>query len=186
MDPQLIALDELETCGMLGRGCSGHVMRARHRETDALYAIKVMNNVYDKAKRDQMLTEIRTLYSVESAHLVGFYGAYFQDHALSLVLEFCDVGSLDGVIHKRSQTMPEPILAAVARQMLLGLWQLKTAHHFHRDVKPQNILVQSNGAVKLTDFGLARALGDSQDMAQTFVGTFKYMSPERVQNEPYE
>ncbi|KAJ0409227.1 hypothetical protein P43SY_006724 [Pythium insidiosum] len=180
----VVSLDDLETCGLLGRGCSGHVVKARHRDTQQLFAVKVVNNVYDKAKRDQMLTEIRTLYSVESPFLVDFYGAYFQDHQLSLVLEFCDVGSLDAVIQRRAP-MPERIVAAMASQMLHGLLHLKQTHHFHRDIKPQNILVRADGKVKLTDFGLARELGHSQDMAQTFVGTFKYMSPERVQNEPY-
>lgn len=185
---KLISLDELETLGLIGRGCSGHVMRARHRHTDTLYAVKLVNNVHDKAKRDQMLTEIRTLYSVESPYLVDFYGAYFKDHALSIVLEFCEAGSLDKLLaqqHHR-QPIPERVIAAMAFQMLMGLFHLKQSHHFHRDVKPQNILAKTNGKIKLTDFGIARELGNSQDMAQTFVGTFKYMSPERVQNQPYE
>lgn len=183
---KLISLDELETLGLLGRGCSGHVVRARHLRTDALYAVKLVNNVYDKAKRDQMLTEIRTLYSVESPFLVDFYGAYFKDHALSIVLEYCEAGSLDKLISQQHYAIPERVIAAMAFQMLTGLFHLKQTHHFHRDVKPQNILAKANGKIKLTDFGIARELGNSQDMAQTFVGTFKYMSPERVQNQPYE
>lgn len=170
---------------MIGRGCSGHVLRAKHHRTDALFAIKVVNNVYDKAKRDQMLTEIRTLYSVESPYLVEFYGAYFRDHALSLVLEYCEAGSLDQLLRKHALGLPERVIAAMAFQMLMGLLHLKQTHHFHRDIKPQNILVKPTGSVKLTDFGIARELGNSQDMAQTFVGTFKYMSPERVENRPY-
>lgn len=183
---KLISLDELETLGLLGRGCSGHVVRARHLRTDTLYAVKLVNNVYDKSKRDQMLTEIRTLYSVESPYLVDFYGAYFKDHALSIVLEYCEAGSLDKLIAKQRVQIPERVIAAMAFQMLMGLFHLKQTHHFHRDVKPQNILAKANGKIKLTDFGIARELGNSQDMAQTFVGTFKYMSPERVQNQPYE
>lgn len=184
---QIISLDELEPCGLVGRGCSGQVFRARHRATGAVYVIKVVNNVYDKAKRDQMLTEIRTLYSVESPFLVDFFGAFFKDHALSLVLEYCELGSLDRIISATGgRGIPEPVVAQMAFQILSGLAHLKKTHHFHRDIKPQNILVQSKGEIKLTDFGIARELGNSFDMANTFVGTFKYMSPERVQNEPYE
>ncbi|KAF1331614.1 Ste/ste7 protein kinase, partial [Globisporangium splendens] len=182
----LISLDELETSGLIGRGCSGHVMKAQHHRAHALYAVKLVHNVYDKAKRDQMLTEIRTLYSVESPYLVDFYGAYFKDHALSLVLEYCEAGSLDKLTQQQRVGIPERIIVAMACQMLLGLYHLKQTHHFHRDIKPQNILVKADGAIKPTDFGLARELGDSHDMAQTFVGTFKFMSPERVQNQPYE
>ncbi len=63
---QTIDLDELQNCGLIGRGASGHVIQAKHKETNQLFAIKIVNNVHDKAKRNQMLTEIQTLYSVES------------------------------------------------------------------------------------------------------------------------
>ncbi|KAF1784877.1 Parkin co-regulated protein [Phytophthora cactorum] len=152
---KLVALDKLETVSMIGRGSSGQVFKARHCESNVLYAVKVVTNVFDKPRRDQLLTEIRTLYGIESEHLVGFYGAYFQDHAL---------------------------IAAIAMQILTGLAHLKRVRHVHRDIKPQNILVQQDGAVKLTDFGLARELSSSTSMAQTFVGTFKYMAPERLHN----
>ncbi|GMF42149.1 unnamed protein product [Phytophthora fragariaefolia] len=186
---KLVALDQLETCSMIGRGSSGQVFKARHCETDRLYAVKVVTNVFDKPRRDQLLTEIRTLYGIESEHLVGFYGAYFQDHALSIVLEFCAFGSLDQLLAKlpkASDVVPERVVASIAIQILTGLAHLKRVRHVHRDIKPQNILVQQDGSVKLTDFGLARELCSSTSMAQTFVGTFKYMAPERVQNEPYE
>ncbi|KAG6972627.1 hypothetical protein JG687_00001352 [Phytophthora cactorum] len=165
---KLVALDKLETVSMI---------------------VKVVTNVFDKPRRDQLLTEIRTLYGIESEHLVGFYGAYFQDHALSIVLEFCALGSLDQLLAKLPRgddAVPERIVAAIAMQILTGLAHLKRVRHVHRDIKPQNILVQQDGAVKLTDFGLARELSSSTSMAQTFVGTFKYMAPERVQNEPYD
>ncbi|KAE8881884.1 hypothetical protein PF005_g11471 [Phytophthora fragariae] len=186
---KLVALDQLETCGMIGRGSSGQVFKARHCETNALYAVKVVTNVFDKPRRDQLLTEIRTLYGIESEHLVGFFGAYFQDHALSIVLEFCALGSLDQLLAKLPKTadvVSERVVAAIAMQVLTGLAHLRRVRHVHRDIKPQNILVQRDGSVKLTDFGLARELCSSTSMAQTFVGTFKYMAPERVQNEPYD
>ncbi|KAF4315431.1 hypothetical protein JM18_006123 [Phytophthora kernoviae] len=186
---KLVALDMLETYSMIGRGSSGQVFKSRHRESDTLYAVKVVTNVFDKPRRDQLLTEIRTLYGIESDHLVGFYGAYFQDHALSIVLEFCALGSLDqllGNLPKDNNIVPERVVATIATQIITGLAHLKRVRHVHRDIKPQNILVQQDGAVKLTDFGLARELCSSTSMAQTFVGTFKYMAPERVQNEPYD
>ncbi|KAJ8574670.1 hypothetical protein ON010_g4543 [Phytophthora cinnamomi] len=58
---KLVALGQLETCSMIGRGSSGQVFKARHCETGALYAVKVVTNVFDKPRRDQILTEIRTL-----------------------------------------------------------------------------------------------------------------------------
>ncbi|KAH9145018.1 hypothetical protein AeRB84_011047 [Aphanomyces euteiches] len=181
----VVDVDELEILGLLGRGCSGTVAKAKDRRTNKFYAIKTVHNVYDKTQRDQILTEIHTLYSVRTPWLVDFHGAYFKDHALSLILQFCDRGSLDTIVRSVG-SIPERILACMTFQILNGLQQLREARHFHRDIKPQNILVTSDGYVKLTDFGLARQLQGTFDMAKTFVGTFKYMSPERVQNQPYD
>ncbi|KAF0691371.1 hypothetical protein As57867_017307, partial [Aphanomyces stellatus] len=181
----LVDVTRLDRVSLVGRGCSGSVVKAIDRETQTLYAIKTVNNVYDKAQRHQILTEIQTLYSVRTPWLIDFYGAFFKDHALSLVLEFCDMGSLDSLV-RLAGPIPERILACMTFQILSGLQHLKDARHFHRDIKPQNILVTSHGRVKLTDFGLARELLGTLDMAKTFVGTFKYMSPERIQNQPYD
>ena len=85
--------------------------------------------------------------------------------------------------------LPERCLAGIAYQILWGLAFLKYEKLMHRDIKPQNILMNSLGQVKLTDFGIARVLEQQQDMsvelAMTFAGTFKYMSPERIRNEKY-
>ncbi|OQR88096.1 mitogen-activated protein kinase kinase [Achlya hypogyna] len=172
--------DRLVPLSLLGRGCSGNVVKAHDPKTNTFYAIKTVNNVYDKSQRHQIFTEIQTLYSLKTPWLVDFHGAYFKDHALSLILEYCDMGSLDHL-----GTPPEAVLASMTFQVLGGLQHLREHRHFHRDIKPQNILVTSKGRVKLTDFGLARELNGTFDMANTFVGTFKYMSPERIQNHPY-
>ncbi|OQS02976.1 hypothetical protein THRCLA_04709 [Thraustotheca clavata] len=170
---------KLKQVSLLGRGCSGNVVKAHDSKSNKFYAIKTVNNVYDKSQRNQIITEIQTLYSIRIPWLVDFYGAYFKDQALSLILEYCDMGSLDNVV-KKIGPIPESILACMTFQILSGLQHLQNQRHFHRDIKPQNILLTTTGYVKLTDFGLARELNGTFDMANTFVGTFKYMSPERV------
>jgi len=81
--------------------------------------------------------------------------------------------------------MPENVLAATAYQALWGLAYLHHDRRLHRDVKPQNILCNSRGEVKLTDFGISKELENSIGLCQTFVGTFKFMSPERIRSVPY-
>ncbi|RHY99164.1 hypothetical protein DYB37_007307 [Aphanomyces astaci] len=99
----------------LSNGVRGHSKAAPSSSVDDSTS-KTVHNVYDKAQRHQILTEIQTLYSVDTPWLVGFYGAYFKDQALSLILQYCDRGSLDGLVI----------------QILSGLQHLKEARHFHR------------------------------------------------------
>ena len=70
-------------------------------------------------------------------------------------------------------------------KILWGLAYMKCEKRVHRDIKPSNLLINSNGEVKVTDFGVSAELQSTLAMCGTFVGTFKYMSPERIRNQPY-
>jgi mitogen-activated protein kinase kinase 1 len=167
----------------IGRGCSSYVQLCEHKSSGNLLALKVIN-LYDKDKRHQMMEEIKLLYYADCPSLIKFHGAFFKDSAISICLEYMDLGSLHDVINKFGK-IPERVLAHVTYQILWGLAYLKYENRFHRDIKPANILANSLGQVKLTDFGIAREMESSMAMANTFVGTFKYMSPERIQSQPY-
>lgn len=105
---------------------------------------------------------------------------------MAVILEFMDLGGLDRVIRKApGRRIPEAPLAAMAYQMLYGLGYLAFERRVHRDIKPANILVNSSGQVKLTDFGISRELATAV-LAKTFIGSFQYMSPERIRHEPCE
>lgn len=81
--------------------------------------------------------------------------------------------------------IPEAALANMVFQILWALAYLKHEKRVHRDIKPSNLLINSRGEVKVTDFGVSAELQSSVQMCGTFVGTFKYMSPERIRNQPY-
>ncbi|CAM9242995.1 unnamed protein product [Scytosiphon promiscuus] len=177
--------DDLRVLSELGRGACSVVKQAQHVETRKLYAIKVFG-VFDRDKRAQLLKEVQTLWGMECPSLIDFVGGYLKDGSIHVVLEYMDRGSLGDVIHDwRGMEYGEDLMAAITLQILWGLGYLHYEHHVHRDVKPQNILLNSNGEVKLSDFGIARELEGETDLAQTMVGTIRYMSPERLAGTGY-
>jgi serine/threonine protein kinase len=178
-----VCLNDLEVKEIIGRGASSFVRRAVHRPTNTVLALKVIN-VYDDTTREQLVEEIRSLYDADCTSIVNFYGAFYQEGSITIALEYMDGGSLANVI-QQVRIIPEAPLASVAFQTLWGLAYLKCEKRMHRDVKPANILLRSDGSVKLTDFGVSKELKNSVAMGKTFVGTFKYMSPERLKNQAY-
>lgn len=121
--------------------------------------------------------------SSQASHenIVSFYGAFYHEGMVSFILEFMDGGTLAELVEKCGGKLPENVLGKLTAQLLQGLSYLhKTMHIIHRDIKPQNILLNSKGQAKITDFGVSGELASTQAMAKTFVGTHKYMSPNRI------
>jgi len=177
---------EVDQTNLLGRGAGGVVCRAVHKPTGMPLAVKVVR-VEDKAKRDQLINEIHTLFRITKSHfLIELYDAYVHKETgcVHVALEYMDYGSLADV-KRRVETVPESLLALILMQILEGLKTLHLNNVLHRDIKLGNILVNSRGSVKVTDFGISKNLEDSQTVCDTFVGTAPYMSPERVLGEDY-
>lgn len=182
-DKYKIEHEKITVIKRIGQGTSSMVYLAKHNENNILMALKMIS-IYERNKRHQIFKEIVTYYHAECPTLVEFYGAYFHEGNINIAIEFMDQGCLGTVLQKYGP-IPEPVLAAMAFQCLWGLGYLKFARRVHRDIKPQNILCDSRGQVKLTDFGISKELENSIGLCQTFVGTFKYMSPERIRSESY-
>ena len=100
---ETIHISDLTQLHAIGRGASGQVWKMIHKPSGKFYALKVLTNVYDKSKRNQLLNEIRTLYSTQCPYLIECSGAYFKNQAISVILEFCDAGSLDNVMQTVSK-----------------------------------------------------------------------------------
>jgi len=98
---------------------------------------------------------------------------------------YASAGSLQQLVDTERGCQDESVLASISFQMLSGLKSLHDRRLIHRDLKPSNILISSSGLIKLTDFGLARPVELDQSLADTFVGSFLYMAPERLSGEPY-
>ena len=181
----LFTLDpsDLQVMETIGRGACSVVKRAIHKTTGITLALKVFR-LFDASRRDMLTEEVKSLYKTDCPAIVRFYGAFFRDGSISVALEYMDGGSLANVMEQVG-VVPESVLANCAFQILWGMAYLKHERRIHRDIKPQNILINSRGQVKLTDFGVSKELMSSVAMARTFVGSFRYMAPERLQNSPY-
>ncbi|KAL6425388.1 hypothetical protein ACFW04_009523 [Cataglyphis niger] len=175
--------EDFEKLGELGAGNGGVVMKVRHKESGLIMARKLIHLEVKPAIKKQIIRELKVLHECNFAHIVGFYGAFYSDGEISICMEYMDGGSLD-LILKKAGRIPEPILGTITSAVLKGLSYLRDKHAImHRDVKPSNILVNSAGEIKICDFGVSGQLIDS--MANSFVGTRSYMSPERLQGTHY-
>lgn len=179
----LLQAEDLEKMGELGAGNGGVVIKVRHKPTSIIMARKLIHLEVKPAIKNQIMRELEVLNQCFSPQIVGFFGSFYSDGELSIAMEYMDGGSLDLVL-KQIDRIPEKILAKITSEVLKGLSYLRELHQIiHRDVKPSNILINSHGEIKLCDFGVSGQLIDS--MANSFVGTRSYMSPERLQGIHY-
>lgn len=177
------AEDEYEKLAELGAGNGGVVHCVRHKKSNVIMARKLIHMDVKQQIRKQIVTELRILHECRSPYIVGYFGAYQCDGEINIFMEYMDCGSLDLILRKHGR-IQEPYTRKITHAVLRGLSYLREKHQIiHRDIKPSNILVNSQGEIKICDFGVSGQLIDS--MANTFVGTRSYMSPERLQGSQY-
>lgn len=171
----------------LGRGASSTVFKGFLWKENKFVAIKKIN-VFEKDTRHQMMNDIKALCDAPRVPgLIEFFGAYHvpESGQISIVLEYMDGGSLADVLAKVGK-IPENVLSKITGKVLMGLLYLhKNKHLVHRDIKPANILMNLEGEPKITDFGISAFIDSTLAVCHTFLGTVTYMSPERINNEPY-
>jgi len=120
-------------------------------------------------------------------YLVSYFDAFCdqQKGTVSVVLEYMDAGTLQDLI-SAGVRCNERVLASIALSCLRGLDHIhRNMRKLHRDIKASNVLISKSGEVKISDFGLAKDLDCTADLASTFIGTLLYMSPERIAGKPY-
>ncbi|KAH7287841.1 hypothetical protein KP509_32G077100 [Ceratopteris richardii] len=179
------SLEDMETVRVVGKGSGGVVQLVRHKWTGQFFALKVIQMNIQEDVRKQIVSELKINQASQCPYVVVCYHAFYTNGVISILLEYMDGGSLADVI-KDFRVIPEPYLAVICEQVLKGLLHLHQQRRvIHRDIKPSNLLVNHKGEVKITDFGVSAVLTNSMGQRDTFVGTYNYMSPERISGSTY-
>ena len=182
-----------EVVGALGAGGMGEVYRAVDRRLSRPVAIKLLSsNHATAAAQERFRSEVRLTSSLNHPHILTVYDVAEVDGRQFLVTELVDGGTLRDWARSQPRSWEDivDLLATVAD----GLAAAHDAGIVHRDVKPENILVGTNGYAKLADFGLAKLFEDTRATRLTdarteigaIVGTIGYMSPEQVIGRPLD
>ncbi|XP_072541023.1 serine/threonine-protein kinase 4-like [Salminus brasiliensis] len=166
----------------LGEGSYGSVFKAHYKETGEIVAIK---QVPVESDLQEIIKEISIMQQCNSPHVVKYYGSYFKNSDLWIVMEYCGAGSVSDIIRQRSKTLAEDEIAAILQSTLKGLEYLHFMRKIHRDIKAGNILLNSEGQAKLADFGVAGQLTDTMAKRNTVIGTPFWMAPEVIQEIGY-
>eukprot|EP00191_Tetraselmis_sp_GSL018_P012506 CAMPEP_0177598674 /NCGR_PEP_ID=MMETSP0419_2-20121207/12506_1 /TAXON_ID=582737 /ORGANISM="Tetraselmis sp., Strain GSL018" /LENGTH=1263 /DNA_ID=CAMNT_0019091197 /DNA_START=454 /DNA_END=4245 /DNA_ORIENTATION=- len=140
---------------------------------------------HGKSEKDlkNLRQEIEILRTLRHESIIQMLDAFETKTDFCVVTEYAQ-GELFEILED-DQNLPEEVVQVIAKQLVRALHYLHSNRIIHRDMKPQNILIGSNGAVKLCDFGFARAMSCNTMVLTSIKGTPLYMAPELVQEQPY-
>ncbi|XP_060522449.1 cyclin-dependent kinase-like 1 isoform X2 [Cylas formicarius] len=177
-------MDKYEQVSVVGEGSYGVVMKCRHRDTDQLVAVKkFLETEEDATIRRMALREIRMLKRLKHENLVTMIEVFRHRKRFYLVFEF-----LEGTVLDELEKMPGGLGEERTRERIFQVVRAIGYCHgnniIHRDVKPENVLVSSQGVVKLCDFGFARSVNLSGEACTEYVATRWYRAPELLVGEP--
>ncbi|RNF20336.1 mitogen-activated protein kinase kinase 2 [Trypanosoma conorhini] len=169
---------------LIGEGSFGKVYKARRKGSGQVVAMKF---IVKKGKNDKELlnlrSEIEIMTKLDHGNIITLFEAFETQQEFVVVMEYAQ-GELFEVLED-DKNLPEEVVRRISKQLIQALHYLHSNRIMHRDMKPQNILVGQNGAVKLADFGFARSMSYNTMVLTSIKGTPLYMAPELVQEQPY-
>ncbi|ORX97721.1 kinase-like protein [Basidiobolus meristosporus CBS 931.73] len=196
-------MEKYESLEVIGSGSFGLVRKVKRKSDGKILARKEINYVkLSEKEKQQLVAELNILKEIRHPHIVRYYDRQFIQNSgvFYLVMEYCSGGDLRALLNDfiaKDKLIKEEAVWNIFAQTVLALHECHQGyskrsnkdHHviLHRDLKPDNIFLDSDCNIKLGDFGLSRVLDDPATMfAKTYVGTPYYMSPELINGQPYD
>ncbi len=174
--------DRYEVLGKVGAGGMSDVYKAKDHVLGRFVAIKVLKQEFSEDVNfvTKFRTEAQSAAGLEHPNIVNIYDVGSEDGMHFIVMEYVEGITLKTYIEKKGQLSYKEAIS-IAIQVGRGIEAAHNKHIVHRDIKPQNIIISTEGKVKVTDFGIARA-ATSNTINSDVMGSVHYASPEQARN----
>ncbi|XP_070843125.1 serine/threonine-protein kinase MRCK beta isoform X7 [Chaetodon trifascialis] len=176
--------DDFEMLKVIGRGAFGEVAVVKMKHTERVYAMKILNKweMLKRAETACFREERDVLVKGDSQWITTLHYAFQDDNYLYLVMDYYVGGDLLTLLSKFEDRLPEDMAKFYVAEMVLAVHSIHQQHYIHRDIKPDNVLLDVNGHIRLADFGSClRMMEDGTVQSSVAVGTPDYISPEILQ-----
>ncbi|XP_035180306.1 serine/threonine-protein kinase Nek1 isoform X8 [Oxyura jamaicensis] len=171
----------------IGEGSFGKAILVKAKENSQQYVIKEINiSKMSNKEREESRREVAVLANMKHPNIVLYRESFEENGCLYIVMDYCEGGDLFKKINAQKGILfSEDQILDWFVQICLALKHIHDRKILHRDIKSQNIFLTKDGTVQLGDFGIARVLNSTVELARTCIGTPYYLSPEICQNRPY-
>ncbi|KAM9548944.1 serine/threonine-protein kinase 36 isoform 5-T5 [Guaruba guarouba] len=178
-------MEKYHVLEVIGEGSFGRVYKGRRKHSAQVVALKFIPKVGRSEKElKDLQREIEIMRGLHHPNIIQMLDSFETDKEVVVVTDYAE-GELFQILED-DRTLPEDQVQTIAAQLVSALYYLHSHRILHRDMKPQNILLGKDGVVKLCDFGFARAMSIHTMVLTSIKGTPLYMSPELVEERPYD
>uniref|UniRef100_A0A3P8Y097 Serine/threonine-protein kinase MRCK alpha n=1 Tax=Esox lucius TaxID=8010 RepID=A0A3P8Y097_ESOLU len=176
--------EDFEILKVIGRGAFGEVAVVKVKNAEKVFAMKILNKweMLKRAETACFREERDVLVNGDSQWITTLHYAFQDDNNLYLVMDYYVGGDLLTLLSKFEDRLPEDMARFYLAEMVLAIDSVHQLHYVHRDIKPDNILMDMNGHIRLADFGSClKLMEDGTVQSSVAVGTPDYISPEILQ-----